>query len=114
MLSIWPSIRSAPQAMLWILLLATSPLALSADDEAAVREKEQQCERAREAKLKPLRDAEIARCKEQGKDAAYCERYWSDYGNAVRLANGNMRPRMFDDLPECVAAHEARRKLANQ
>jgi hypothetical protein len=106
--------RCIPQTMLWALLLALPPLALGADDEAAVREQEQQCERAREAKLKPLRDAEIARCKEQGKDAAYCERYWSDYGSATRLANGNMRPRMFDELPECVAAHEARRKLANE
>ena len=102
-------------AVLGLLLVAIAMLrpARSADDEAAVRELEQQCEQAREAKLKPLRDTEIARCKSDGKDPGYCERYWRDYGNAVRLPNGAMRPRLFDDLPECVAAHEARRKLAN-
>jgi hypothetical protein len=99
---------------LTILLMLVLPLnALTADDEEAVREKEQSCEQAREARLKPMREAEIARCKSEGKDPGYCERYWSDLGAAVRLPNGNMKPRMFDDLPECVAAHEARRKLSS-
>jgi hypothetical protein len=46
-------------------------------------------------------------------DEAYCERYWKDYGNAVRAVNGRMVPRMFDDLPVCVAAFKARKALAN-
>lgn len=98
----------------WICALALAmPVAvLAADTEAAVQALEQKCEQAREAKLKPLRDAEIAKCKnEQGKDPGYCERYWSDFGNAMRLPNGTMRPRMFHDLPECVTALEARRRL---
>jgi hypothetical protein len=107
-----PSRRGAP-ALLCLLLTAMPLSASRADDEAAVREMEQQCEVAREAKLKPMREAEIARCKEEGKDPGYCERYWRDLGSAVRLPNGNMKPRMFDDLPECIAAHEARRKLAD-
>jgi hypothetical protein len=82
------------------------------DEEAQVRKLEEQCEAAREAKLKPMRDAEIKRCvEEQRRDPAYCERYWSDLGNATRLPNGRVLPRKFDDLPECVAAHEARKKL---
>lgn len=81
-------------------------------DEASVQAMEQRCEQAREAKIKPLREAEIARCKAQPRnDPAYCERYWSDYGNAVRLPNGAVRPRLFDDLPECVAAYQARRRF---
>ena len=92
------------------LCAALLPCLAAAADEAAVRALEQQCEVAREAKLKPLRDAEIKRCiEEQRREADYCHRYWSDYGNAQRLANGRYQPRMFDDLPECVAAYKARR-----
>jgi hypothetical protein len=91
------------------LLAATG---VAAADEAAVQALELKCEAAREAKLKPLRNAEIARCKtEKNKEEGYCERYWSDYGDAKRNPNGTMQPRMFSDLPECVAAEDARRKL---
>lgn len=81
-------------------------------DEAQVRALEQQCETAREGRIKPLRDAEIAKCKaDKRNDPAYCERFWSDYGGPVRLPNGRMQPRLFEDLPECVAAYDARRRL---
>jgi hypothetical protein len=97
---------------LCLAMVLLPAVAATAEDEAAVRELEQRCEAVREAKLKPLRDAEIERCiEDQRREADYCHRYWSDYGNAVRLPNGRFRPRMFDDLPECVAAHKARRDL---
>jgi hypothetical protein len=93
-----------------VLLLLIAPLAALADEAANVAALEAKCEAAREAHLKPLRDAEIAKCKANGRnDPGYCERYWSDYGDASRLANGTMRTRMFDDLPECVAAAQARK-----
>jgi hypothetical protein len=93
--------------------LALALLCLAAQaDEASVRELERKCEVAREARLKPLRDAEIAKCRADGRDNdGYCERYYRDFGNAVRLANGATRPRLFDDLPECVAAYKARREF---
>jgi hypothetical protein len=94
-----------------LVAMLTPCLAGAADDEAAVRKLEEQCEVAREAKLKPIRDAEIKRCIEEQREPDYCRRYWSDLGNAVRLPNGHFQPRKFDDLPECVAAQEARRKL---
>ena len=98
-----------------LCVLVLPVIAGAADDEAAVRELEQQCEVAREAKLKPLREAEIKRCiEEQGREPDYCQRYWRDYGDATRLANGRMQPRKFDELPECVAAYDARRKLNMQ
>ena len=82
-------------------------------DEASVKELELRCEQAREAKLRPLRDAEIAKCKETpGRDPEYCERFFKDLGNAARLPNGTTKPRLFDDLPECVAAFEARKQAA--
>lgn len=84
------------------------------DPKAQVAALERQCEAEREARIKPLRDSEVAKCKEQGKEPAYCERFWSDYGNATRLPNGKMRPRMFDDLPVCEAARKAWLKLKNE
>ena len=85
-----------------------------ADKESDVVALETQCEAEREARIKPLREMEIARCKaDPNNDAAYCERFWKDYGNAVRIPNGAMTPRMFDDLPDCVAAFKARKALIN-
>jgi hypothetical protein len=95
-----------------VALAALAASSVANADEAEVQALQKQCEAAREAKLKPLRDAEIARCKSEPKsDASYCERYWSDYGDAKRLPNGTMQPRLFDDLHECIDAEDARRKL---
>jgi len=97
-------------AIATLAMLAVAGVAIA--DEAAVQALERKCEVVREARLKPLREAEIARCKaEKRNDVRECERYWSDYGDAIRRPNGTMQPRMFHDLPECVAAEEARRKL---
>ncbi len=100
-----------PLLTLGALLYVFSPNAYSLD-EAEVAAMEARCEAAREERLKPLREAEIAKCKaDKRNDPEYCERFWSDYGNAMRRPNGTMQPRLFDDLPECVAAYEARRRL---
>jgi len=70
-------------------------------------ELEAMCEAARGQRLKPLRDQEIARCiEEQGRDRAYCEQYFSTFGDA-EVRGYRVIPRMFDDLPECVAARQA-------
>ena len=85
-----------------------------ADQASDVAALEARCEAEREAKIKPLRDREIAKCKaDQNNDPGYCERFWKDYGNAMRGANGGTIPRMFSDLPICVAAFEARKALAD-
>ena|ERR1700730_9836682 len=94
------------------LLLLGSPAAVLADKASDVAALEAQCEQEREAKIKPLREAEIAKCKaDSHSEPGYCERYWSTYGNAVRHPNGSLSPRMFDDLPICVVAFEARKAL---
>ncbi len=96
------------------LLVLGDPLRVFADKASDVAALETQCEAEREARIKPLRDMEIAKCKaDPNNDAAYCERYWKDYGNAVRGIRGGMVPRMFDDLPICVAAFKARKALAD-
>ena len=94
------------------LLLASAALADKAADVATLEAK---CEAEREAKIKPLRDEEIAKCKADGRsDAAYCERYFKDYGNAVRSSpKGGFVPRMFNDLPSCKLALAAKKALAD-
>jgi hypothetical protein len=95
-----------------LILLSGSFAAMAAETEAHAAALEAQCEAAREARLKPLRDAEIAKCKTQ-QDPAYCERFFRDFGNPIRQPNGTFKPRMFDDLPECVAARKAKNDLKN-
>lgn len=97
-----------------VLLLAL-PVMTFADAEAVVAALESRCEADREAKIKPLRDMEIAKCKaDRRNDPEFCASYWKDYGNASRAANGTMNPRMFDDLPSCVTAMKARMALINK
>ena len=83
-----------------------SPAQLSAQEER-IKELEQRCEEMRENRIRPLREAEIEKCKEdETKDPAWCERYYKDYGNATRGPEGKYTPRMFNDLPPCVQARE--------
>ena len=80
-------------------------------EEASLEELDRRCEAAREEKIAPLREAEIARCKaDKRNDPAYCERFWADYGESRRTPDGNFIPRMFHDLPECVTAERERRR----
>ena len=72
---------------------------------------DQRCEVAREKKIAPLREAEIQQCKQDRRnDPNYCETFNADYGDYGRTASGVMRPRMFDDLPECVEAMNERNR----
>jgi hypothetical protein len=97
------------------LLLLSLAAAVAADQLSDVVALEAQCEHEREVRIKPLRDMEIATCKADSQnDAAYCERYWKDYGNSIHISHGGMTPRMFDDLPVCVAAFKARKALINR
>jgi hypothetical protein len=98
-------------ALIWL-----GPAALAfADRRSDVEALEAQCEQEREARIKPLRDMEVQKCKaDRNNDPAFCERFWKDYGNSVRIANGGMTPRMFDDLPVCQAAFKARKALINK
>jgi hypothetical protein len=77
------------------------------------------CEKEREKRLAPEREQLIQNCiTNQRKSPEYCERYYSDYGAAqriygkdqVRPATFTVRPALYFDLPECVAAEEARSK----
>lgn len=105
-----PFRRGALAAMFVLIYVPGAVLADRSSDVAAL---EARCESEREAKIKPLREKEIAQCKrkEERNDPQYCENFWRDYGNAVRARNGAMTPRLFDDLPVCVAAFKARKEF---
>jgi hypothetical protein len=78
--------------------------------EMSLTDLDRRCEDAREVKIAPLREAEIAKCKKQDPDyPARCERFYADYGDGGRTVSGGFRPRMFHDLPECIEADQERR-----
>ena len=69
------------------------------------------CDEAREKMIAPLREAEIEKCKQDKReDPAFCERYNADFGEGGRTVSGSIRPRMFDDLPECNEALEEKHR----
>ena len=75
----------------------------------SLEELDRLCEDARERAIAPLRNAAIEECKATPRnDPAYCERFYSDFGDGGRTESGAYRPRMFDDLPECVQAQQER------
>jgi hypothetical protein len=79
--------------------------------EMSLADLDRRCEDVREEMIAPLREAEIAKCKQtETTDPARCERFWADYGDGGRTASGGFRPRMFHDLPECVEAWEERNR----
>lgn len=75
----------------------------------SLEELDQLCDAARERAIAPLRRAAIEECKASPRqDPDFCERFYADYGEAGRTVTGTIRPRMFDDLPECVTAMKER------
>jgi hypothetical protein len=75
--------------------------------EMSLADLDRRCEDAREEKIEPLKEAEIATCIQTGTgDQAWCDAFWADYGAGGRTVSGGTFPRLFDDLPECVDAWE--------
>jgi hypothetical protein len=96
------------------LALLAPALAALAQSEAELKryaELDRKCELARERKLAPLRAAKIEECVQRDKrPREQCEREFTDWGNTQALASGRARAGLFYDLPECVAAEQARRQ----
>ena len=92
--------------------IETPPLVENARiSEMSLADLDRRCEEVREEMIAPLREAEIASCKQDKRnDPAWCERFNADYGEGGRTITGAVRPRMFDDLPECVDAQQERNR----
>src|ERR1700688_5183480 len=89
----WNRRRLAIAAMLTVW---GSPAVVFADQASDVAALEAKCEAEREAKIKPRRDVEIAKCKaDQNNNPGYCERFWKDYGNTRRGVTGGTIPSRF-------------------
>jgi hypothetical protein len=79
--------------------------------EMSLADLDRRCEDAREERIAPFREAEIAKCLQtETGDQAWCETFWADYGDATRTASGALTPRLFHDLPECTAAWDERNR----
>jgi len=79
--------------------------------EMSLADLDRRCEDAREERIAPLREAEIANCIQTGTgDQAWCETFWADYGGSRRMVSGGFTPRLFHDLPECVEALDERHR----
>ena len=90
---------------------AAAPVAAPDISSMSLSELDRRCEDAREKRIAPLRNAEIQQCKaDERNDPNYCDTFYADYGDGGRTASGAMRPRMFDDLPECVDAMNERNR----
>lgn len=69
------------------------------------------CESEREKRLKPEWEKLIAQCIKRGdKQDEWCKNYYADWGDAQRIDRAHIRPALYYNLPECVAAKEAREK----
>jgi hypothetical protein len=88
------------------------PLVVEVDiSEMSLEDMDRRCEDAREERLAPLREAEIAKCvRTETGDQAWCETFWADYGDPIRTLSGGLTPRMFHDLPKCTEAWEERNR----
>jgi hypothetical protein len=100
------SSQPARQQAVTVPTAVATPLA-----DMTLAELDRRCDQAREAKIAPLREAEIAHCKAQPRsDPAFCESHNADFGDGGRTMNGGIRPRMFGDLPACVDALQERNR----
>lgn len=96
------------RSLIFLSVFAAAPQAIYG--QASVEEMRQRCEAAREIKIAPLREAAIADCvlrRRSNRTREDCERIYSGFGEVGATVSGGVRPRMFNDLPECIEYHEA-------
>jgi hypothetical protein len=92
------------------LLALVAPAGAQSDAELKrLDELDRKCVQAREAKLAPMRAELVERCvREEKRPRDLCTVEYSTWGENSTTHNGGTRPGLFYDLPECVAAFEAR------
>jgi len=92
--------------------IESPPLVAKVDiTKMSLEDLDRRCDDAREMMIAPLREAEIANCKQNKRnDPEWCERFNADFGDGGRTVSGSIRPRLFDDLRECVDAQQERNR----
>lgn len=93
------------------LVGASAALAQSEAGLKRLDELDRRCEAARLAKLAPLRAELIDTCVRIDKrPREVCESEFAHYGDTKATAHGRAIAGLFYDLPECVAAFDARQR----
>jgi hypothetical protein len=91
---------------LTILISAFTNQVFAEDSQLTQQQLDEACETARLEKLTPIREKYADQCvAEWDRSQQYCDRFYSDYGNA-----GGEAPVLFYDLPECEKAWNYRRR----
>lgn len=104
-------VRVRPTAVALLIAVSAAARAQSEEELKRYAELDRACEAARAKKLAPLRAQKIEACvREEKRPRAVCEREYAEWGNTQPLAHGRARGGLFYDLPECVAADQARRQ----
>ncbi len=98
-----------PIAIGWSLLLGSASAAERLTIEQ-VHVLDQRCEAARVAKLKPIRARKVRQCIAR-KERNDCAIFYSTYGNNSSTVHGGVVRGLFYDLPQCVAARKALRRM---
>lgn len=105
-----PGIRLAAAAIA-ALLAAPAAFAQSEAELKRLDQLDRKCEAARAAKLAPIRAELIDKCvRINRRPREACESEFAHYGDTKGTAQGKAVAGMFYDLPECVAAFEARQE----
>ena len=99
---------------LYLVIILVFPLSVQASSAKEERERIKKLDdrslQVRTEKIKTVQQQKIETCvKVDKQDRAYCERFFRDYGWGSRTSSGNRNVRLFDQIPECVEAFEARK-----
>ena len=99
--------------VLTLLFVTSITYANSSQDkeDARLKHLDNICNEARIELLKPVIASKVEDCvNKKNKDRDYCERYYSDYGWGNVTGYGRHRnARLFDQIPECIEAFDARK-----
>ncbi|HKY02493.1 MAG TPA: hypothetical protein VJM53_08070, partial [Burkholderiales bacterium] len=73
------------------------------------------CTKARAEKLKVVHQQKVEECMRNppprvDDPRAACERMWNGYGWGVPTGKGGRSPTLYNEIPECLAAFEARKE----
>lgn len=98
-------------SLIALALLAAPALAQTEPEMKRLDDLDRVCEAAREQRLAPLRAERVERCVTiEKRSREQCTAEYANWGNTQPLAGGRARSGLFYDLPECVAAAEARQR----
>jgi hypothetical protein len=98
-------------SLIAVMLLAGPAFGQTEPEMKRLDELDRVCEAAREQRLAPLRAERIERCvTAEKRSREQCAAEYTNWGNTQPTAGGRARTGLFYDLPECVAAFEARQR----